>query len=90
MWSQGGEQISSYDQFIELFCHVFDHAPEGKVIGEQLLSVTQGNYTGSPNTPWCSEHSPLECTQGNILPRLTEHECHDKQKSLDTLTDFAL
>lgn len=41
VWSQGGEHTNSYDQFLELFQHVFDYSPEGKEIGESLLSLKQ-------------------------------------------------
>lgn len=42
VWEQGGELISSHEQFTELFWCVFDHSLEGRKTGEQLLPITQG------------------------------------------------
>lgn len=30
IWSQGGEQIASYEHFLQLFQREFDHSPEVK------------------------------------------------------------
>lgn len=43
VWEQGGEALTSYECFIELFHHIFDLASEGKEIGEILMAVKQGN-----------------------------------------------
>lgn len=38
---ESGESLSSYDRFTEIFRKVFDHIPEGREGGEQLLAVKQ-------------------------------------------------
>lgn len=43
IWFQGGDQLVSYNHFVELFQSVFDHSPEGKKIREQLLTMSQGS-----------------------------------------------
>lgn len=42
MW-QGDNNITSYEQLITLFHHVFDHAPEGKEVSKWWLSLKQGH-----------------------------------------------
>lgn len=37
-----GQSNTSSEQFIELFCHMFDHLPEEeREVGEMFLSLTQ-------------------------------------------------
>lgn len=45
VWSQKGEHTSSYEPFLQLFQWVFDYSPEGKEIGERLLTLKQGNLS---------------------------------------------
>lgn len=45
IWNKGGEQISSYDSFLQLFHCVFDHLLEGPEIGERLLTLKQSNLS---------------------------------------------
>lgn len=47
VWEKGGESVSSYKCFVSLFCRVFDHAPEGKEVGERHVELW--------NMPWSSE-----------------------------------
>lgn len=49
-YSGNPAHISSYDRFTELFHHIFHHVPEGKELGKQLLSVTQGNCSTAEYT----------------------------------------
>lgn len=42
MGARWGLTLSFCKQFVEMFCRVFDHAPKGKEIREQLLAIKQG------------------------------------------------
>lgn len=37
VWEKIGETVSSYEHFIAIFRRIFDHAPEGKAVGEPEL-----------------------------------------------------
>lgn len=41
IWDKGGELVSSKECFVSLFRQVFDHAPEGKEVGDLLISSKQ-------------------------------------------------
>lgn len=36
---QGQNDFSTYEQFVSLFQHVFDHSPDGKVLSDKILSL---------------------------------------------------
>lgn len=42
IWENSEEDFISYDQFVRIFHRVSGHAPEGKEIGERILSTRQG------------------------------------------------
>lgn len=42
IWESGSELIASYERFLMLFKHVFDHASKGKEVVECLMSCQQG------------------------------------------------
>lgn len=49
---KGGENIAQYDRFLRLFRQVFDHASEGKEVGERLSAPnTTGNPLGTHREP---------------------------------------
>lgn len=42
IWEKRGELISSFNWFNSTFCRVFNHAPEGREVGDRLRSISQG------------------------------------------------
>lgn len=63
---KGGEPVCSYECFLSLFHRVFDHAPEGKEVGDLLTSFKQGLC-------WVVEYTLEFCTLAAEL-RLIEQE----------------
>lgn len=39
---KGVESVTSNEQFVSLFCRVFNHTTEGKEVGDRLISSNQG------------------------------------------------
>lgn len=92
--------LSSFDSFVKLFCYVFDHTPEGKEMGEQLLAVMQGRRN---TAEYALEFRMLaagsrrnESTlkaafrQGLNPEVLTELACHDDRMYLDLIWQSTL
>lgn len=42
VWEIGGKPTASYAQFNTMFCHVFNHSPKSKEVGERPLTLRQG------------------------------------------------
>lgn len=43
IWERGGKLVPSYEQFVTLFCRIFDHAPKGREVSTGLLSIKLHN-----------------------------------------------
>ncbi|KAK6314010.1 hypothetical protein J4Q44_G00154690 [Coregonus suidteri] len=46
VWREGRAALEDYREFAHLFRAVFDHPPEGRELGEQLVHLRQGIRTG--------------------------------------------
>lgn len=100
VWEQGGEHTTSYDQFLELFKCTFDHKPEGKEVGESLLSIKRGDRrvveytlefcTVEAGSGWNEPALKAMFRQGLCPEVLSKMACQDEHLSLDALIDLAI
>lgn len=92
------ENFSSYDSFVTCFCHVFDHAPEGKEVSERLLNICQGKRRASEyalnfciqdaESGWNETALQAVIYRGLKSHILTEIACKDESLTLDSLKDL--
>lgn len=100
LWEQGGDSISSLEQFTARFWHVFDHSPNGRGTGEELLTMTQGSCcvaeyglqlrTIAARSEWNEPALKAVFHQGLNPEIVTELACRDKHLTLDSLNDLTI
>lgn len=94
LW-QGGNTVSNYKQFLNMFQRVFDHTPDGKEVSERLLTLRQGprraaEYalkfrTLAAESGWNDSALRTVYRQGLNSNQLREMACRDDESTLDSL-----
>lgn len=100
VWEQGGESVSSYENFVMLFQRVFDHAAKGREVSARLLSIKQGNRrmveyalefsTLAADSGWNKAALKAPYCQGLNADVIFELACRDYAMSLDSLIDLSI
>lgn len=90
----------SYEQFVRKSCRVFDHAPEGKEIGERILNICQGKrraaeyalefLTLAAESEWNEPALKAVFRRGLNESVREEMACRDDEATLDSLIDLAI
>lgn len=85
--------MTSYQCFTELFQHTFDHSPDGREAGDQLLTLTQrarrvSDYALEFRTTTAVLKAVFRL--GLHPEMLTELACRDEQLTLDSLIGLAI
>lgn len=99
-WEQGGNVTNTYDQLTARFRTFFDHSPDNRETGEELLSLKQGSRcvadyalkfrTVAARSGWNQPALKTVFRQGLNADIMTELACRDDQLTLDSLIDLAI
>lgn len=96
----GRQTYCLYEHFLQLFKRVFNQSPEGREMGEQLLSLKQGTQSDSEYTLWLPMLAPssgwnkpaLKAAyhQGLNKELFTEIVCRDDHAILDSMINMSI
>ncbi|XP_053499602.1 uncharacterized protein LOC128619445 [Ictalurus furcatus] len=99
-WEQEGNGISTYEQLTSRFRTVFDHSPDNRETGEDLLSLVQGSRcvadyalefrTVAARSGWNQPALKAMFRRGLNADIVTELACRDDQLTFDSLINVAI
>lgn len=100
VWEQNHRATLNYEQFVSMFCCMFDYAPDGNKISKCLADIQQGSQHAAEYTLefWIlsagsGENEPTIKTivhHGRNADILMEFTCCDNQVTLNALIEFAI
>ncbi len=100
VWEGGNMAFPSFRNFMQQFREVFDHAVDGKEVGEQLLALRQGSSTAADyaltfrtlaaQTGWANDPLKLLFRKGLTTDLQSELACRDEGRTLEQFIELTI
>ncbi len=100
VWEGGNMAFPSFRNFMHQFREVFEHAVDGKEVGEQLLALRQGSSTAADyaltfrtlaaQTGWANDPLKLLFRKGLSTDLQSELACRDEGRTLEQFIELTI
>ncbi len=100
VWEGGNMAFPSFRNFMRQFREVFEHAVDGKEVGEQLLALRQGSSTAADfaltfrtlaaQTGWANDPLKLLFRKGLTTDLQSELACRDEGRTLEQFIELTI